>query len=233
MIWIGGSPRSVGAVALAGLAAICCTRSPHDSNSRSRSTADSGGSAHRPSLAVDAGEATPDVGPLPPEEARARKEMLQELERRQNALLVRQPDFSYAGLKDGEVADFLSNLQSMVARNDREGLSQILKYPMGVWLRPGKHETLRSAADFLKHYDKVMTGKVRKAIAEAKLSELQPNSKGVKIGPGLIWFGGVCEPGSMYCAKYKILVTALNDYAVESWEMGSTSAPTPDASGDP
>jgi hypothetical protein len=158
--------------------------------------------------------------------------MLQELERRQNALLVRQPDFSYAGLKDGEVANFLSSLQSMVARNDREGLSLLLRYPMEVWLRPGKHETLRGAADFLKYYDKVMTEKVRRAIVDAKLSELQPNDKGVKIGPGLIWFGGVCEPESTYCAKYKILITALNDYAVESWEMGSVAAPA-DASAKP
>lgn len=74
---------------------------------------------------------------------------------------------------------FIKDLQHMVANDNKEEISKLIRYPL--------NSTIKTKTDFLANYDKIITPKIKDAIAKANLKQLFRNYKGVMIGDGAIW----------------------------------------------
>ena len=74
---------------------------------------------------------------------------------------------------------FIKDLQYIVANNNREEISKLIRYPL--------NSTIKTQSDFLANYNKIITPKIKDALAKANLRQLFRNYKGVMIGNGEIW----------------------------------------------
>ena len=74
---------------------------------------------------------------------------------------------------------FIKDLQYMVANDNREEISKLIRYPL--------NSTINTKSDFLANYNKIITPKIKDAVAKANLKQLFRNYKGVMIGDGAIW----------------------------------------------
>ncbi len=74
---------------------------------------------------------------------------------------------------------FVKDLQYMVANENKEEIAKLIRYPL--------NSTIKTNSDFLSNYDKIITPKVKEALAKANLKQLFRNYKGVMIGDGDIW----------------------------------------------
>jgi hypothetical protein len=91
--------------------------------------------------------------------------------------------------------NFVLQLQAALARNDRNTVAGMLKYPFDY---RGQHKTvpLRNAADALRNYDLVFSAKLREVIAKEKVQDLLADeTDGIVFGDGLMsinepWEGG-------------------------------------------
>jgi hypothetical protein len=102
---------------------------------------------------------------------------------------------------------FLHELQSAVAEHARARVADMVSYPLktrikGAWVR------VRTPAQFLAHYEELLTPKIQQAIAQQSYGDLFSNSQGVMIGNGAIWFSGVCKDQS--CSARSVKIIAIN-----------------------
>ncbi|HKZ66337.1 MAG TPA: hypothetical protein VJ111_08290 [Chitinophagaceae bacterium] len=74
---------------------------------------------------------------------------------------------------------FIKDLQYIVANDNREEISKLIRYPL--------NSTIKTQSDFLANYNKIITPKIKDALAKANLRQLFRNYKGVMIGNGEIW----------------------------------------------
>lgn len=74
---------------------------------------------------------------------------------------------------------FVKDLQYIVANGNEEEVANMVRYPL--------NSTIKTKADFLANYDKIITPKIKDALAKANLRQLFRNYKGVMIGDGDIW----------------------------------------------
>jgi hypothetical protein len=100
-------------------------------------------------------------------------------------------------------ADFFAKLQKAVAANDKATLAGMVDYPFQARIG-GKAVKIRDAAHFAADYDKVVTAKVKDAVAKQTYATLFANWQGVMVGDGEIWFSGVGEPS-------QVKIIAIND----------------------
>lgn len=98
---------------------------------------------------------------------------------------------------------FLKTLQKAVAANDKAAVAALIDYPFQARIND-KATKLKDPAHFIADYDKIMTSKVRHAIANQTYAGLFANWQGVMIGDGEVWFSGVG-------GNAKIRITAIND----------------------
>lgn len=98
---------------------------------------------------------------------------------------------------------FLQTLQKDVAANDKTAVAALVNYPFQARIN-GKAVKLRDAAHFVQDYDKIITSKVKHAIASQSYSTLFANWQGVSIGDGEVWFSGIG-------GNDKIKIIAVND----------------------
>jgi hypothetical protein len=75
-----------------------------------------------------------------------------------------------------------------VKRGDKTSVAQQIRYPIKVTM--GKRlTTLRSAADFEKHYDTLITHRTREAILDDIPRYMFVREEGVMLANGIVWFG--------------------------------------------
>lgn len=98
---------------------------------------------------------------------------------------------------------FFSKLQKAVAADDKETVASMIDYPFATRIG-GKAIKIRDAKHFIADYDKVITSKVKAAVAKQRYEDLFANWQGVMIGDGEVWFSGVDE-------KNTIKIIAIND----------------------
>lgn len=101
------------------------------------------------------------------------------------------------------VQNFLETLKKAVADDDRAGVAGLVDYPFKTHL-DGKAVTIRDAAHFIDSYDRIVTAKIRKAVADQTYANLFANWRGIMIGNGEVWF-------SPLEASNKIRITAINN----------------------
>ena len=98
---------------------------------------------------------------------------------------------------------FFDTLQKAVAADDRKAVAAMIDYPFQARIND-KATKLRDAAHFIADYEKIVTPKVKKAVANQTYATLFANWQGVMIGDGEVWFSGIGD-------NAKIKVTAIND----------------------
>lgn len=98
---------------------------------------------------------------------------------------------------------FFETLQKAVASNDKAAVAALVDYPFQARIN-GKAVRLRDAAHFIAEYDKIVTPKVKHAVASQTYETLFANWQGVMIGDGEVWFSGVGSNNT-------VRITAIND----------------------
>jgi hypothetical protein len=98
---------------------------------------------------------------------------------------------------------FFDALKKAVADNDKAAVAAMVDYPFQARIG-GKAKKIRDAAHFVADYDRIVTAKVKQALAAQSYETLFANWQGVMIGDGEIWFSGVGN-GDV------IKITAIND----------------------
>lgn len=77
-------------------------------------------------------------------------------------------------------------LQMDVAQGNHAKVAAFVAYPLHVYTG-GKKQTVANAQAFVRHYDAIMTTKVKAAIATQQVNQLFVNSEGVMVGNGEVW----------------------------------------------
>jgi hypothetical protein len=103
--------------------------------------------------------------------------------------------------------NFLRELQSAVREQARERLAAMVSYPLRTRIK-GQRVRLHTPAEFLAHFDELLTPKTQHAIALQSYGDLFLNSQGVMIGQGEVWFGGVCKDQA--CSARSVKIIAVN-----------------------
>lgn len=98
---------------------------------------------------------------------------------------------------------FLGKLQEAAGAGDKQTVASMVDYPFRARIN-GKAVKLNDAAHFIADYDKIITDKVKQAIAKQTYATLFANWQGVSIGDGEVWFSGMGNGNS-------IKITAIND----------------------
>lgn len=97
---------------------------------------------------------------------------------------------------------FFDALQKAVAADDRQAVAAMVDYPFRTRI-DGKAVTIKDAAGFVASYDRIITARVRRAVADQSYATLFANWQGVSIGDGEIWF-------SMVGGTKAVRITAIN-----------------------
>lgn len=84
-----------------------------------------------------------------------------------------------AGITKVHALKIFLNLQYLVANENKEEIAKLIRYPL--------NSTIKTVSDFLANYNKIITPKIKEALAKANLRQLFRNYKGVMIGDGAIW----------------------------------------------
>ncbi|MFB9948577.1 hypothetical protein ACFFP0_06930 [Rhizobium puerariae] len=98
---------------------------------------------------------------------------------------------------------FFETLKKAVAADDKAAVASMVDYPFQARIG-GKAVKIKDAAHFVNDYDKVVTSKVKQAVARQTYPTLFANWQGVSIGDGELWFSGVG-------AKNTVKIIAIND----------------------
>ncbi|OCP01807.1 MULTISPECIES: hypothetical protein [unclassified Ensifer] len=100
-------------------------------------------------------------------------------------------------------ADFFAKLQTAVAADDKATVAGLVDYPFQARIG-GKAVKIKDADHFSADYDKVVTQKVKAAVAKQTYATLFANWQGVMVGDGEVWFSGVGKDS-------QVKITAIND----------------------
>lgn len=98
---------------------------------------------------------------------------------------------------------FFDKLQKAVGTSDKQTVASMVDYPFRARIS-GKAVKINDAAHFVADYDRIITNKVKQAVAKQTYPTLFANWQGVSIGDGEVWFSGVGESNT-------IKITAIND----------------------
>jgi hypothetical protein len=103
--------------------------------------------------------------------------------------------------------NFLHELQIAVSEHARGRVAAMVNYPLrtrihGQWVR------LQTPAQFLAHYEELLTPKTQDAITRQTYDDLFSNSQGVMIGSGEVWYSGVCKDRN--CSSRSLKIIAFN-----------------------
>lgn len=97
---------------------------------------------------------------------------------------------------------FFDDLKKAVTTEDKAAVAAMVDYPFQARI-DGKAVKLRDKAHFIADYDKIVTGKIKSAVANQTYATLFANWQGVMVGDGEVWFSGIGD-------KNVIKITAIN-----------------------
>lgn len=104
--------------------------------------------------------------------------------------------YAIAGIEQPKKFEaFFEKFQTLVAKGDKKGVADYMKYPVVV---NGKETTNQTKKQFIKNYDKIFTPNVKKALANQEVENLFVNAQGVMVGDGEIWFGVSTQKPEQY-----------------------------------
>lgn len=97
--------------------------------------------------------------------------------------------------EDKIVEAYAVNLQKMVIKNDKVGISKLIAYPLSVY-SDGELLTFENEKDFIANYDKAMTPALKKALSTAYTQYMFANGEGLMFGANNlnVWIGSFTDP---------------------------------------
>ena len=95
--------------------------------------------------------------------------------------------FEIAATDRAAVAEFLTALQTAVAKDDRDAVAELVRYPLRVGSRK-RLISVGSRQEFLRRYPMIFTERVKASVAAARLETLFANWQGVMFDSGRVWF---------------------------------------------
>jgi hypothetical protein len=102
----------------------------------------------------------------------------------------------------------INAFQQAVAAGTKEDVAAFVRYPIMVAIS-GRKTAIRSADDFIKNYDAIMTTAITDAIKAQKYEDLFVNDQGVMFGRGQAWVDGICLDRK--CKTSVVKVITLQD----------------------
>lgn len=113
--------------------------------------------------------------------------------------------YKVAGIDNGsEFEAAFKQVQELVSKGDKKVVAEYIRYPITVYIDGTKTE-IKTEDEFVKNYDKILTGKVKTALMNQKVKETFVNYKGVMVGQGEVWFT-ITEEG-----KHKYSIHGINN----------------------
>lgn len=103
-------------------------------------------------------------------------------------------------------ADFFSKLQTAVGAGDKQTVAGMVDYPFQARIG-GKAVKINDTKHFVADYDKIITAKVKGAVAKQTYPTLFASWQGVMIGDGEVWFAETGKDEKHMAVK----ITAIND----------------------
>lgn len=103
---------------------------------------------------------------------------------------------------------FFEKLKKAVAEGDKQTVASMIDYPFQARIND-KAVKIRDQKHFVSDYDKIITPKVKEAVAGQTYPALFANWQGIMIGDGEVWFSGICNDDS--CKQQEVRITAIND----------------------
>ncbi|AZN42898.1 hypothetical protein [Paenibacillus albus] len=101
--------------------------------------------------------------------------------------------FEVAGIRDPkDFIDVFNTVKDAIASGDQAEVASHILYPLKVNGKSGT-QLYQTRADFVQHYDTIITEPVKKAIAKQAVDQLFVNYQGVMVGNGEMWFGGSAD----------------------------------------
>ena len=97
-------------------------------------------------------------------------------------------------------------IQEAVAEDDAAGFAQWVSYPIKV-VADGEEMTIADEAQFVEHYDSIMTDEIRTAVTEQTWATLFVNYQGLMLGNGQVWLNGVCVDDT--CEAFDVRVITI------------------------
>lgn len=98
---------------------------------------------------------------------------------------------------------FFDELKKAVAADDKQAVASMVEYPFQARIND-KAVKIRDKKHFIAGYDKIITPKVKNAVAKQTYPTLFANWQGVMIGDGEVWFSGIGDNNT-------VRITAIND----------------------
>ncbi len=97
--------------------------------------------------------------------------------------------------------DFMTELQKRLKSADKQGLAELVRYPLRVNGAKGAVLSIKDKGSFVKNFDRVYSASVIAAVLEEDPRNVAASSQGIMLGSGILWADG---------AKGAYGVTAIN-----------------------
>jgi hypothetical protein len=98
--------------------------------------------------------------------------------------------------------NFYQDFRAAVKRGDKQAVAAMFDYPMSI--RGAHKRTVRTKADFLKSYDKIITPSAAKALAATSPAALWGRDQGICVGAGAVWLNANMNK------KNRFVITSIN-----------------------
>jgi len=102
----------------------------------------------------------------------------------------------------------IAALQAGVKNKDAAGVAALVSYPIVVKIH-GKKTAIKTAADFTRNYDAIITPAVAAVIEGQKYETLFVNAQGIMFGNGEVWINGICKDTA--CSKSDAKVITIQN----------------------
>lgn len=103
--------------------------------------------------------------------------------------------------------DFLTRLQAAINADSHDEVARLISYPLVTHIS-GHKVSIRTPAQFLRHYSLLLPEATLAAVRMQTYGALFANAQHVMIGSGQIWFSGICQDSA--CTSRAVRVTAIN-----------------------
>jgi hypothetical protein len=97
-------------------------------------------------------------------------------------------------------------IQKAVADDDKAGFAEWVSYPITV-TADGEEMSISEAAQFVEHYDNILTDEIKTAINDQAWANLFANYQGVMFGNGQVWLNGICKDDT--CAEFDVKIITI------------------------
>lgn len=98
----------------------------------------------------------------------------------------------------------ITALQAGVRSKDSAAVAALVSYPITVKIH-GKKVAIKTAADFAKNYDAIITPTIAAVIEGQKYGDLFVNAQGIMFGKGEVWINGICKDTACKKSEAKVI----------------------------